>query len=79
MGDEQFNPRRAALKHAGLCKDHDAAEAIACGLVYVGDQLRAANSEREITNNHLSAIVDLLEQLDRHLNDHLIEIATRIV
>ena len=44
---QQFDPRRAALYHAGRAKVpttlnpdlSDLASAIACGLVYVGDQL----------------------------------------
>jgi hypothetical protein len=53
--DEPFNPRRAALSHAGgagtvamRSSDESAAvmaelaNAIACGLVYVGDQIAAA-------------------------------------
>ena len=93
MGNSpQFDPRLAALNHAGRSTidastergDNDSvlvtvgltdlASSIACGLVYVGDQLAAANEQREVTNNHLSAIANLLQTLDATVNDRLLGI-----
>lgn len=71
MSDREphFDPRRAALNHAGMASesanrpgavDHtlqvhgQQANAIACGLVYIGDVL----------GNHLSAVVNLLEAIN---------------
>jgi hypothetical protein len=67
MGNSQpFNPRQAALNHAGLAKHttgtiqkgdyghdltvdlEDLANSVACGLVYVGDQIRRLADAREL-------------------------------
>ena len=79
--NQDFDPRRAALNHAGRVHPvrtpgvgsdvSEATNAIACGLVYVGDQLAAANEQREVTNGYLSAIANLLETLDATLSNGL--------
>jgi hypothetical protein len=56
----------------------DFASAIACGLVYVGDQLAALNTEGSVFDNRLSAIVSLLEKLDVTVNDRLLEIGEAV-
>ena len=71
LSDSSFDPRKAALNHAGRAHTEDRAEstsAVACGLVYVGDQLATAN-------NHLGAIVGLLEQIDITIHNNLIDVA----
>lgn len=85
MSDREphFDPRRAALNHAGMASesanrpgavDHtlqvhgQQANAIACGLVYIGDVLE----------NRLSAIENLLEQLDVTVNNALVAIAEAV-
>jgi hypothetical protein len=76
-----FDPRAAALNHGGAARAirntsgatdlSDFASAIACGLVYVGDQLA-------VTNNHLSAVVGLLEQLDATVNNRLVDLTEAV-
>ena len=39
--------------------------------MYVGDQLKVANEQREATNGYLSAIVNLLEMLDASVSNGL--------
>lgn len=83
---QQFDPRRAALYHAGRAKApttlnpdlSDLASGIACGLIYVGDQLKAANEQREATNGYLSAIANLLNEIDKTVNDRLIDVAEAV-
>jgi len=61
---ETFNPRMAALHHAALIEDdtqRNHATAIACALIYVGDQLGNVCSH--------------LEQLDVTVHNQLHEIA----
>lgn len=71
---EDFDPRQAALNHAGAVPSRDMsdfASAIACGLVYVGDQLAQANG-------YLSGIANLLETMDVDINNRLAEIAQAV-
>ena len=83
---QQFDPRRAALYHAGRAKVptslnpdlSDLASAIACGLVYVGDQLAELSTEGSVFDNRLSAIVGQLEKLDITINDRLIDVAEAV-
>ena len=63
---------RHPVRTPGVGSDvSEATNAIACGLVYVGDQLAAANEQREVTNGYLSAIANLLETLDATLSNGL--------
>jgi hypothetical protein len=87
---QQFDPRRAALYHAGRAKAptsmdaevSDFASAIACGLVYVGDQLAAIsaalNTEGSLFDNRLNTIGSALERLDVTVNDRLLEISEAV-
>ena len=86
---EDFNPRQAALNHAGAARVRvfdrgqtspdparradlsEFASAIACGLVYVGDQLGVANG-------YLSGIANLLETLDASVSTGLAAIAAEL-
>ena len=83
---EHFDPRQAARNHAGMSQMKigdeskskpgpsfvidatDAASAVACGLIYIGDVLE----------NRLSAIENLLEQLDATVANGLTEIAKEL-
>lgn len=79
-----FDPRQAALNHAGRVKPvrapdrgvdlSEAISAIACGLVYVGDQLRELNTEGSLADNRMANITSLLEKLDVTVNDRLVEL-----
>ena len=84
MPNQDFNPRAAALHHAAAVGEDTAARnhatAVACGLIYVGDQIGALTalfSEQNIGNN-LSGVVGLLEQLDKTVNDRLIELTEAV-
>lgn len=71
MPDPDFDPRTAALRHAAMVQTKDIRNhgtAIASALIYVGDQIGA-------TNDYLSAVVNLLEQLDVSVNNGLVAIA----
>lgn len=81
--DEPFDPRRAALSHAGMAEQlgqlvgHDGpsdpmrlvgevASALACGLVYVGDQVREARGGGEVSlsGRRTQAVADVLHLFD---------------
>jgi hypothetical protein len=73
---ENFDTRKAALNHAGLAfpKERDvneAVNAIACGLVYVGDRLADMVEEQAV-------IVKLLEQLDATISNGLSSVAAEL-
>jgi hypothetical protein len=80
----KFDPRLAALNYAAQTEGGDAhaINAIACGLVYIGDQLAAANERAEErgvqTNGYLSAVVNLLETLDASVTNGLAAIADEL-
>lgn len=80
MPDEDFNPRSAALNHAAAIAEdpnhRNHAAAIACGLIYVGDQLKALNET--MSTGTLSGIANLLEVLDTTVNNRLIELAEAV-
>lgn len=76
MAKQDFNPRQAALNHAGMAIDGDLASAIACGLVYVGDQL--AVLIEELREGNLSGVANLLEQLDITVNNGLVAIEQKL-
>lgn len=75
-----FDPRMAALNHAGMAASKeqapwspgDMASAVACGLVYVGDQIAALTEE--LKGGQLGGVASLLEQLDVTVNNTLVEI-----
>jgi hypothetical protein len=88
---EGFDPRAAALNHAGLAAEvaerpsvtdislrvtGEQANAIACGLVYVGDQLAAINEQ--LATGHLTGIINLLETLDVSVSNGLNAIAEQL-
>jgi hypothetical protein len=83
-----FDPRQAALNHAGravaqtskhgITDLSELASAIACGLVYVGDQLRELNTESSLADNRMANISSLLEKLDVTVNDRLVELTEAV-
>lgn len=85
--NQDFDPRRAALRYAGRTFPHrpagepdlaEATNAITCALVYIGDQLAAitacqgeSSDALSASSNSLSAIANLLETLDATLSNGL--------
>ena len=81
MPDPDFNPRSAALNHAARVSDDDLrnhSNALACGLIYVGDQLAALNTEGTLFDNRLNTIGSTLETLDVSITNGLTAIADEL-
>lgn len=85
--DESFIPRLAAMAHAGAAAHHastgsidevvaEAANAVACGLVYVGDQIQEARTaEQTVDRREILAVADSLEEMGDDLRAARLRVA----